>query len=415
MKQLFYLLTLTLFLLNGCATHQQARKLSFPEPVNTQNRIINLQDKKTWQLPSGIEANNLFAGARLNDFYYDDSAQVIRALILPENTPINQSPWYAFQLKAAKDTSLQIQLYYKQSQHRYWPKVSYHGNYWQALDSSRFTWGHDSTFVTLQLDLDTAWLWLAAQPLETSHHNADWCKRMSIHPAVKWVTFGESLQGRPLYALHINEGKKTKRKPIVLIFSRQHPPEVSGYRAMKYFVERILKDDELAKAFRQKYHVIVFPLINPDGVDLGHWRHNAGGIDLNRDWAVYRQPETRQVADYCVKTSKKLKAPVLVGVDFHSTQEDIYYNRDNSAPPSALPGFNHRWIQAIQERFPQDIGTEDVSPLGKPISAGWFLLQFGAEGLTFELGDEDTNDYLKEKSRIAAEEFMRLLIEHASK
>ena len=42
--------------------------------------------------------------------------------------------------------------------------------------------------------------------------------------------------------------------------------------------------------------VIVYPLMNPDGVDEGHWRHNTGGIDLNRDWAHYNQPETRQVA-----------------------------------------------------------------------------------------------------------------------
>ena len=36
----------------------------------------------------------------------------------------------------------------------------------------------------------------------------------------------------------------------------------------------------------EKFRVLAFPLMNPDGVDLGHWRHNAGGIDLNRDWST---------------------------------------------------------------------------------------------------------------------------------
>ena len=61
---------------------------------------------------------------------------------------------------------------------------------------------------------------------------------------------------------------------------------------------------------------MVFPLMNPDGVDLGHWRHNAGGIDLNRDWALYRQPETRLVADFIVKEVKTQKSQLVLGLDF---------------------------------------------------------------------------------------------------
>ncbi len=411
MKNSLFFNSLVLLLLSACSLHRQAQNLDFPEPVDTHTRPISYQEKKIYHTQAGIEADNLFDGARLNDFYYDDSSGSFQALILPENTPINQSPWYAFRLRASRDTSIYLKLCYRESKHRYWPKVSYNGEFWQPLDSSRFSWGEDSTYVTLRLSLDTNYLWLAGQAVQNSSHVAAWCSRMNIHPAVHWETFGESLQGRPLYVLHINQGSKPKHKPLILIFSRQHPPEVSGYVAMKHFIERILEDDSLSRAFRQKYQLLVFPLINPDGVDLGHWRHNAGGIDLNRDWALYRQPETRQVADYCTKLSRKYKAPVIIGVDFHSTQEDIYYNRDESAPPSALPGFNHRWIEAIHRHFPQDIGQEDRSPLGKPISAGWFLLHFGAEGLTFELGDEDSPLYLEEKGRIAAEEFMKLLLQ----
>ena len=45
--------------------------------------------------------------------------------------------------------------------------------------------------------------------------------------------------------------------------------------------------------------------MNPDGVDLGHWRHNAGGIDLNRDWSVYNQKEIKTTVDFISKTLKE--------------------------------------------------------------------------------------------------------------
>ena len=41
--------------------------------------------------------------------------------------------------------------------------------------------------------------------------------------------------------------------------------------------------------------------MNPDGVDLGHWRHNANGVDLNRDWSYYNQPEIKQAVNFIEK------------------------------------------------------------------------------------------------------------------
>ena len=56
--------------------------------------------------------------------------------------------------------------------------------------------------------------------------------------------------------------------------------------------------------FLTKYRILAFPIMNPDGVDLGHWRHNAGGIDLNRDWSKYHQPEIKNVIRFIEKELK---------------------------------------------------------------------------------------------------------------
>jgi len=95
--------------------------------------------------------------------------------------------------------------------------------------------------------------------------------------------------------MNLLEIDEANSKKALLIISRQHPPEVTGFIAMKSFIETIAGDSEQAKVFRQKFKVYNVPLMNPDGVDNGHWRHNMGGIDLNRDWQAFNQPETRAV------------------------------------------------------------------------------------------------------------------------
>ncbi|MEL6867928.1 MAG: M14 family zinc carboxypeptidase, partial [Bacteroidota bacterium] len=167
---------------------------------------------------------------------------------------------------------------------------------------------------------------------------------------------------------------------------------------------------QLANDFRKKYRILFFPLINPDGVDLGHWRHNGGGIDLNRDWAYYRQPEVRQTADQIVSMVKKAKSKVILGLDFHSTYKDIYYS--NSLAPDQIHHFKDYWLQGIEEALVAfDYQTKEApSGLRAPVSKGWFYQQFKAEALTYEIGDSTPRDMIMLKGRISALEMMQLLI-----
>ena len=63
--------------------------------------------------------------------------------------------------------------------------------------------------------------------------------------------------------------------------------------------------------------------MNPDGVDNGHWRHNANGVDLNRDWTGFNQPETSNIKNFLKKKTKE-GYDFTLGVDFHSTWQDVY-------------------------------------------------------------------------------------------
>ena len=108
------------------------------------------------------------------------------------------------------------------------------------------------------------------------------------------MEIGRSVEGRPIRALHVNP----EAPRHVLVLGRQHPPEVTGALALIPFVERLLakRIDACAQAeptcaLFEQHGFMVAPNLNPDGVARGHWRHNLGGVDLNRDWGAFTQPE----------------------------------------------------------------------------------------------------------------------------
>lgn len=382
-------------------------EFTYPDPVDTTDKPIEVQLKKTYHF-DGVYADNQFAAARLNGFEHI-AADTFIAHISPENKPINMSPWYAFKLWADTARHVNLILKYADGYHRYHPKISFDGKTWMLLDSTLVNkYQKSHAHLSLQLSKDT--MWLAAQEIISSTDVKLWCQKQELHPDVKLTAFGKSKQDRDLFMLDINSGK-TKGKDVIVVLSRQHPPEVTGFFAMQHFVEEILAANKLSDAFRKKYRILVFPLMNPDGVDLGHWRHNAGGIDLNRDWAFYRQPEPRQVAEFLVKETRKNKSKVLVGLDFHSTWQDVYYTLSvDLTSKSVVPHFKDYWLYGIQNAIEGYRINDQPSGLNAPVTKGWFYLQFNAEGITYEIGDDTPRPFIKVKSQVAAQELMRLLI-----
>jgi len=405
-----YLNVLLFALIFSCSSTTQQIKYEadthdFPSPVDTRSRVIEYQEKRVYNLGT-VSATNDFPSGRINDFKQKNDS-TYQLTISPENTPINPSPWYAFKIWAVESESVYIELHYGEHGHRYDPKVSTDGEIWELLDSTAIYLTIDS-INTMKLDIGPDTLWVAAQEIQDHRRVGKWVNQLNKSEWVQTGTAGESPQGRSLYYLNISKGE-FENKPTVLIISRQHPPEVTGYFAMRSFVETIVNNGA-QNGFLDKFRVMVYPLMNPDGVDLGHFRHNTGGVDLNRDWAVYNQPEVRQVANHMVKETKINNNNVVLGLDFHSTYRDVYYTFDESVN-TKLPDFTKVWLARIKI----EIGIEDInerpSGLGSPVSKGWFYKQFGAESITYEIGDQTPREFIVTKGRVSAEAMMEILME----
>jgi len=391
----------------SCNPAYKFRDLSYPTPVATDDQPISLQEKKLYEI-DGIQLSNQFDGARANDFTkINDSTY--RVTVLPENEPINESPHYAFWLSSSEERDIDLEIYTGNYKHRYWPKLSLSKKSYVPIDSSKFDTLKAGNIATLKLNLDGKKLYVAAQELRPSGYTKTWIQQLkSKHPFIKTSTIGQSKLGRDIAYLDLGEGN-TQKKPAILIFSRTHPPEITGYMAMEHYVTEILADTPLSNSFRKKYRIMVYPLINPDGVDLGHWRHNAGGVDLNRDWSTFQQEETRAVAQHAIASVKENKNEVVLGMDFHSTQEDVIYTHTDNRQSSIYP-YKDLWIQALEDDAIGLHPNEEAYDLGKPMTKGWFYLQFGAEGIIYEVGDDTDRDFLKYKAEVAAREMMKLLV-----
>ena len=392
-------------LLIGCIS---APKVIFKEYVDTKTRSINFQKKRIFSFDeSGVYFSNDFEGARLNNInQLNDSTFVLS--ILPENKPINPSPFYAFKIWSSSAKKVFLRFKYPEGyKHRYIPKIKSNGN-WKIVDSLNFKF--DQNISSLILTINETPKIISGQELHTSSIIYNWVNDLveGKENYVRFKKIGETKLNRPFKVLDIYKGLP-KNKPVIVLLTRQHPPEVTGYFAFKAFLETILKENELSSSFLDKYRILAFPLMNPDGVDLGHWRHNAGGVDTNRDWSFYNQPEIKTTVDYITKILNKNNSKLLLGLDFHSTYYDVFYT-NIERKLTALPEFLPKWFSSLEERIPEYKVNEKPSNSKQPTSKGWFLYAHKAVGVTYEIGDDTPRDRIKLIGKESAQAMMRILV-----
>lgn len=414
MKYYVPIVLLFLFAATSCKSTEFTGFDYDPEGGNiTTDREITPQNIRTiGSLVDGVWISNEFTGARVNDISRQSEDHYLLT-IEPENSPINHSSWYGFKIWSDEAKAITLELNYPQSRHRYFPKISVdEGKTWTPISDTdhTFTPASDSTRATLQMNLSPDAVLVSAQELQTTEQYNIWESNMMQKPFVQKTVAGSSHQGRSISLLKIAERSDQPQKGVIIVYSRQHPPEVPGYIAGLTFLEALAGDSELANQFRQYFDVWAFPLMNPDGADNGHWRHNAGGVDLNRDWKPFNQPETVAVRNSLLPLLNRPNRKVFYGIDFHSTGANIFYPIDRDVDTFPLH-FTYDWYDELTETLPNIPVRIESFDTSSPIAKNWTYHTFGSDAVTFEVSDHMSGEQLQTYAETAAEIFMQKMIE----
>lgn len=402
-------------LIFACKTPQQWTGQGPIEVVPTTDRPIENQPYQDFDLGDGFFISNKMEGGRLNDAVRINDS-LVEVKILPENQPINSSPWYAFKVWSEQEKQMWIRLTYPTTGfHRYYPKINKRGLYYKKLDSAAFhphpkileDGSERIEFAEAKVWVGPDTLWIAAQDFAGTQYVERWKAKILEHNFVEKIQIGLSKEGRPLEVLKI--GKADDQKMLMAI-SLQHPPEIPGFLALKSFVETLCEDSPEAREFRSKYNLYVMPMMNPDGVARGHWRHNVGGVDTNRDWVNFNQPEPKALAEFMEKKVRDTDGKFVFAADFHATWEDIFYtiNEDlEGNHPGLIPKLIRRSTRKIPGYEP-NIRPSDRMERGVT-SSSYFFFVHGAEAMTFEVGDNTPRNLIRLKGETTPRELMRIL------
>ncbi len=329
----------------------------------------------------------------------------VRLEIRPEiSGRINPSPWFAFKVIPDGAAEAVVELVYTRHSHRYWPKISNDGLNWDPMDERYVTALDGGRSARIVVPLASDPVWIAAQEIIAPEIQDAWNREISAAAGVPLSVLGESKAGLPIHVLDSNPDSED----VLFLVGRQHPPEVSGAIAFFAFAEVVFGNTDLAREFRERFRVIAIPLLNPDGVVGGHWRLNLGGVDLNRDWGPFEQPETALVGDLLDELDASA-ARIRMFVDFHSTDKNVFYTQFDETDP---PGFTTRWLSAAAPRITDYRFGKETRPITNyNIAKNYMFKRYGIPAVTYEVGDETDRGATVAAARVFAEELMRTMLQ----
>ena len=336
------------------------------------------------------------------------NSKYIKFFINPEtDDSINPSPWFAIR-KSKHSEDIKLEFDYKNYQHRYDPKISNDKKIWKKINQTNILKDENGKIIIINFSPSNEKEYISSQELITEDWYNDWFNYLEGLERVKSELIGLSVLKKPITMFFVEENTNN---PYILILGRQHPPEVTGAIAIKSFVNELISKNDLSESFLDNYNIIFVPLMNPDGVENGYWRYNENKKDLNRDWGIFSQPETKSVNNKLInfKDDKKIE----VFIDFHSTYKNIFYISDISESHK-LQNFLKNWLNNSKPdllKIDYDYKIVNSMSPNNGVSKNYIFNTYNIPSVTYEVSDVEDRDKIKKSSSILSKKLMQSLLE----
>ncbi len=349
-----------------------------------------------------VKFDNSFSGARLDKCKrtYEDRFLLT---IKPENTPINNSPWYAFKVSAKQQQVIKVTLKYIDGTHRYAPKVSSDGFNWKSIRYKKSRKNNQK--ISFFIEVGQKPIWVAGQEIINNERYLTWAEKLIEKSPWELSVIGQSTERRNIYQLQT----KSSSDEWLVIVGRMHPPEITGALALFPFVNELSINQQIGTEFRQRFNILVIPNLNPDGVANGNWRHNSKGVDLNRDWGKFTQKETQIVAER-LKQIDSSGGKIVFAVDFHSTRKNIFYTMPGNYGVQPA-NFVDNWLSRLDREMPDfKVVKQAGSNPDKGVFKQYIADTYGVHAVTYEMADNESRNKIIKIAKNAAETLMQELL-----
>ena len=370
-------------------------------PLHAENPVLNKQC-----LTSIVLVDFDFPGAGNLSCEIINSQHIKLFINSETDDSINPSPWFAIR-KSKHSENIKIELDYGNYNYRYNPKISSDNKAWDNLNMLNILKKNNDKILVIDFLPSNKKQYIASQEIITQSWYYNWFNELKETGKVRSETIGFSVLKKPITMFFIETDIKN---PYIIILGRQHPPEVTGAFALKGFIDQLVSPSQLSQNFLNQYNIIFVPLMNPDGVDNGHWRYNVNKIDLNRDWGTFSQPETIAVNEKLIRLTANSK--LVLFIDFHSTYKNIFYISENSSNNFSKFSLEN-WINNSSSGL-LGIGYNfqliNSSNKDNGVSKNYIYNKYNIPSMTYEVSDSEDRKKIKQSSSILATELMKFLV-----
>jgi murein tripeptide amidase MpaA len=311
--------------------------------------------------------------------------------------------WFHFSLQGAVGVAVVLkflnagQCAYPKGWQAYQVNASYDRQHWFRIDT-RF----DGQVMTATLTPETQLVYFAYFEPYSHEQHLDLIASSAVSDKVEVQHLGQTLDGRDMSLLRITDPASAipmeQRRKIWLI-ARQHPGESMAEWFAEGFLERLLDaDDPVARVLLANSLFHVVPNMNPDGAVHGNLRTNAGGANLNREWAA---PSLEKSPEVFWVRQKMMEVGVDLSLDAHG-DEALPYNF--VVGTEGVAGYSPR-MEALENAFKSawlatcpDFQTTQGYGVTKPGSANltlatnWVGQNFNCLAFTIEMPFKDNDD-----------------------
>ena len=311
--------------------------------------------------------------------------------------------WFHFSLQGAAGLAVTLnflnagQCAYPKGWEGYRINASYDRQHWFRIPT-RF----DGQVMSADLTPETQVVYFAYFEPYSHERHLDFIGSAAASSRVAVQHLGQTLEGRDMTLLRITDAQSAtpvEQKRNIWLIARQHPGEAMAEWFAQGFVERLLAgDDPVARVLLAQCVFYVVPNMNPDGAVRGNLRTNAGGANLNREWAA---PSLEKSPEVFLVRQKMLEVGVDLNLDAHG-DEGLPYNFVVGTEGTA--GYSPR-IEALEDTFKsawqttcpdfqtaQGYGRTAPGAANPTLATNWVGQQFNCLAFTIEMPFKDNAD-----------------------